>query len=256
MTPRDRLPDSHGPRGGLTVALPVYNEEALLVPNTERLIHYLVTLDVPFQVLIGSNGSRDRTAALGGALSRTHPEVEFFHVAQRGVGVAFREFVERARFPVLVSLDMDLSVDLGFVDRARRLAETHDLVIGSKKLATQRRSRFRKAGSDLFLWCARRLTGLPYDDYSIGAKAYRVAFLRESTASIDDGSSYVLNLCAAASVRGLPVACVPVDCEDQRASRFNLLHEAVYKFRKLFLLWARDRRGLVGPFTKGALRWS
>jgi glycosyltransferase involved in cell wall biosynthesis len=256
MIPREGAVDTRqsAAAGGVTVALPVYNEEALLVANTTRLVEYLAALGVPFQVIIGSNGSTDRTVALGRALPREHSSVEFFHLPRRGVGLAFREFVARARFSVLVSLDMDLSVDLGFLERALRLAQSHDLVIGSKKLAVQRRSRFRKAGSDLFLWCARRLTGLPYDDYSIGAKAYRVAFLRESAASIDAGSSYVLNLCLAAHRRGLPVACVPVDCEDRRASRFNLLYEACYKFRKLFVLWAWSPAPAGAPAVRPELR--
>ena len=40
-----------------TVGVPVYNEEAILVPNTERLLSYLQSLGRDFEVIIGSNGS-------------------------------------------------------------------------------------------------------------------------------------------------------------------------------------------------------
>jgi len=37
---------------------------------------------------------------------------------------------------------------------------------------------------------------------------------------------------------------VPVSCEDWRKSKFNLLHEAFYKYRHLLGLWLRYRRGI------------
>ena len=225
---------------GVTVAIPVYNEEQILFPNTRRLLQYLDSLTVAYQVIIGSNGSTDATVRLGEQLQQCYPGVEFFHLSTRGVGLAFQEFVVRAKFPVLVSLDMDLSANVRFIENVLALAGSHDIVVGSKKLAEQRRSIVRKKGSDAFLWCVRQLTGLPYDDYSIGAKAYSVQFLREFGTSIDDGSSYVLDLCFAARRAGRSIACVPVSCEDQRTSKFNLLEEALYKFHRLFVLWARS----------------
>jgi glycosyltransferase involved in cell wall biosynthesis len=123
-----------------TVGIPVYNEEAIVVPNTERLIAYLDDLGREYEIIIGSNGSTDSTTALGLDLSRRFPRVSFFHLPQRGVGLSFREFMGRARYPLLVSLDMDLSVNLEFVRVALDLLETHEIVIGSKKLGNQERS--------------------------------------------------------------------------------------------------------------------
>jgi hypothetical protein len=142
---------------------------------------------------------------------------------------------------------MDLSSDLAFIAHAIRFAATHDIVVGSKRLGPQRRSVIRTLGSDTFLWFARRLTKLPYDDYSIGAKAYRVDFLRRFSGRIDAGSSYVLDLCDEATRHGGRVVCIPVACEDRRASKFSLPREAIYKFERLFRLSARRwRAGRVG----------
>jgi glycosyltransferase involved in cell wall biosynthesis len=221
---------------GLTVAIPVYNEERLLDVNTRRVLERLAALGVEYQVILGSNGSNDGTVARGRALEQAHPQVEFFHLPERGVGLSFREFVRRARYPVLVSLDMDLSSDLRFIDEVAEVAGSCAIVVGSKKLGPQQRSLMRKAASDLFLWSARRLTGLRFDDYSIGAKAYDVAFLRQYAGLIDAGSSYVLDLCYVAAETGRRVVCIPVACEDRRVSKFSLPREGVYKFSRLFAL--------------------
>ena len=225
-----------------TVGIPVYNEEAIIVANTERLLAFLEGLGREYEVIIGSNGSRDSTTALGVDLTRRFPRVSFFHTPQRGVGLAFREFVKRARYPLLISVDMDLSIDLEFICTALDLLKTHEIVVGSKKLGNQERSWLRKAGSDLFLRIARILLGMAYEDYSIAAKAYRVETLKRFAGRIDGGSAYVLEICFHTQRAGGRVVQVPVSCEDWRKSKFNLLHEALYKYNNLLRLWLRSRR--------------
>jgi len=225
-----------------TVGIPVYNEEAILVPNTERLIAYLDGLGPDYEVLIGSNGSTDSTTALGADLSRRFRQVTFFHIPDRGVGLAFREFVRRASHPLLVSVDMDLSIDLTFIRTALDLLETNDIVVGSKKMGNQQRSFLRRLGSDSFLRATRLLLGLDYDDYSIAAKAFRVATLRHFEDRINEGSSYVLEICYLTKRAGGRIVQVPVSCEDWRRSKFNLVHEALYKYGHLLRLWLRGVR--------------
>jgi glycosyltransferase involved in cell wall biosynthesis len=222
-----------------TIGIPVYDEEAILVPNTERLLAFLDGLGREYELIIGSNGSTDSTTTLGVDLSRRFHHVTFFHVPERGVGIAFREFVKRARHPYLISVDMDLSVDLSFITTALELLETHDIVVGSKKLGKQKRSTFRRLGSDSFLHAVRLLLGLTYDDYSIAAKAFRVDVLRRFVDRINTGSSYVLEICYLTKRAGGRIVQVPVSCEDWRASKFNLYHEAVYKYGHLVRLWLR-----------------
>jgi len=228
-------------RTPFTVGIPVLNEEAILVPNTERLLHYLDGLGREYEVIIGSNGSTDSTTTLGADLSRRFPKVSFFHLPERGVGLAFREFARRARHPILVSVDMDLSVDLAFVATAVDLLETHDIVVGSKKMGNQKRSLFRRLGSDSFLQATRLLLGLTYDDYSIAAKAFRTEVVRRFADRINEGSSYVLEICYLTKRAGGRITQVPVSCEDWRQSKFNLWHEAFYKYSHLVRLWVRER---------------
>src|SRR4029078_4765846 len=47
-----------------TVGIPVLNEEAILVPNTERLLHYLDGLGREYEILSGSHGLTRHTHAL------------------------------------------------------------------------------------------------------------------------------------------------------------------------------------------------
>jgi glycosyltransferase involved in cell wall biosynthesis len=214
-----------------------------MVQNTESLIAHLNGLYESFEIIIGSNGSRDKTPLLGESLADQYPTVRFFHVSQRGVGHAFRQGVRMARHGFIVSLDMDLSVDLGFIEQALNLLdEGYEIVVGSKKMGQQRRSGFRILGSGLFIFCSRRLLDLAFEDYSIGAKAYRRSVLLGHLDRINHGTSYVIDMIALVHRDGGRIIEIPVWCEDFRASKFNIVHEGVYRYAHLLRLWWGLRR--------------
>ncbi len=227
-----------------SVFIPVYNEQDILIPNAERLIKYLERYGVDYEIIIGSNGSKDRTPALGDILADKYPQVEFFHIKEKGVGNAFRRGVQMAQYDRIVSLDMDLSINLGFIEEALLLLNAdNDIIVGSKKMGHERRSIFRRLGSDLFILTARILLGLPFEDYSIGAKAYKRDLILEYLAGIDRGTSYVLNIICLAFEDKRRVIEIPVRCEDYRQSRFNIIYEGFYRFFNLFKLWYVERSG-------------
>jgi len=227
-----------------SVFIPVYNEEDILVANTERLISHLDRYGVDYEIIIGSNGSNDGTPELGLMLSDRHTRVRFFHLKGKGVGDAFKQGIGTGRYDAVVSLDMDLSINLSFIGEALEFLEAgHDIVIGSKKVGDERRSVFRRLGSDFFILTAGVLLGLPFEDYSIGAKAYKRDLVLEYSRMIDAGTSYVLNIVYLAFRDKKKVIEIPVRCEDYRESRFNIISEGLYRFRQLFRIWYVERIG-------------
>jgi glycosyltransferase involved in cell wall biosynthesis len=224
--------------GPFTVFLPVYNEEEILVANTEKLLYFLDSLQTPYEVLIGSNGSEDATPRLGEALEQRYPQVRFFHLPEKGPGTAFRKAVELMRYGAIISLDMDLSVALQFVSDALQLLADYDIVVGSKKLGIENRSLYRRLGSGLFITYSKWL-GLPFDDYSLGAKAYRKSIVETYRDVIGTGTFYVQHILYLAHRDGLKLIQVPVECMDNRSSRFNLWREGFYKFWNISQLWLR-----------------
>ncbi len=227
---------------GMTIFIPVYNEEDLLVKNTRRLLAFLDVLKRPYEVILGSNGSTDGTVNLVGKLRKEHDSVRFFHLESRGVGRAFREGVRMAAYDRIITVDMDLSISLDFIPEACRLLDRSDMVIGSKITGEQQRSWSRKAASNLFIRLAGRLLHINYHDYSIAAKGYRKDLVNRYLGHIDDHTFYVVEIVHRASRDGYRLLEIPVKCTDMRESRFNLLNEGLYKFGNLFRLWLKSRR--------------
>ncbi len=222
----------------LSILIPLYNEEACLIPNLRRLIFFLRDCGLDGEIILGSNGSTDATIFIGNMLSEIDPaRIRFFHMEERGVvGAVFKRASAMASSPALISMDMDLSVELEFIPKALALLERRDLVIGSKQSGSQHRSTWRRMGSAAFILCAQKLLGLPYDDYSLGAKAYRLDRVKPWTARLSDDTNYVLELIFECRRAGLSIAVLPVLCDDWRSSRFRLLKEALVRFTHLFRL--------------------
>jgi glycosyltransferase involved in cell wall biosynthesis len=226
---------------GLTVFCPVYNEEAIIAENLSRLLDFLEKCGAePFEVIIGENGSTDRSPVILENFCKKDSRFSWFHLDERQVGTAFAEGARRARYDKIVTVDMDLSIDLEFINRAVSLLETNDIVIGSKIMGDQKRPWLRKSVSNLFIILARFLLGIGFHDYSIAAKGYKTDAARRYLNFLDDKTFYVVIMVHLAKADGLKITEIPVSCFDMRGSRFNLLHEGVYKFGNLFLLFFRS----------------
>lgn len=221
----------------VTIIIPAYNEESILAANLDRLIRHLEGIGGQFEIVVVSNGSTDKTVELSQEAQRSDPRLHVIAIGRRGVGRAFKAAATHARYEYLISMDMDLSVDLAFIDQARTLLASSDIVIGSKQTGSQRRSPVRWLASTIFIWCARRLLGITVTDYSIGAKGYRRSWVMPYLDRLDDDTAYVLQLVAWGRRDGARTAEIPVSCEDLRRSKFSLLHEGVHKFSSLFLIW-------------------
>jgi glycosyltransferase involved in cell wall biosynthesis len=226
-----------------TVFIPVFNEGAIVGPNSKRLLEYLDQFNSDYELIIGSNGSGDNTADEGQKLSQEYRQVRFFSLAQRGPGAAFARAVEMAAAPHIITMDMDLSVDLEFVPKALDKLSTYAVVVGSKFQGLQERTLTRIIASGTYIASARILLGLPYQDYSIGAKAFHRDVILRYSHLIDRHTAYVGNLIYAAHRAGLPICEVPVTCSDRRRSRFNLAYEGLYRLAWLLRLFGRYRLG-------------
>jgi glycosyltransferase involved in cell wall biosynthesis len=230
-------------RNGFSIMIPVYNEEEILVRNTEKLIKFLDGLGYPYEVLLCDNGSTDNTSKLGEKLQSQFPrKVKFLTIPQsRSVGFAFKKMVEVASFNNLISLDMDLSINFEyFIPRCIELLKDNSMVIGSK-MAKQKRPLYRKMMSSIFIFLVKILLGLEFSDFSIGAKGYRKDHIIDKLDAIDKGTFYVIKLTYFLKKKNLGIVEIPVEVYDVRKSRFNIFQDAMYRGINLLNFWFRER---------------
>jgi glycosyltransferase involved in cell wall biosynthesis len=223
-----------------SVLIPVYNEADILESKIGELAAYLDRAAPDYEILVCSNGSTDGTEEVGRRIAGG--KVRFISIPERGVGGAFRRMVLEAGTQKLVSMDVDLTSDLGYIPECVRLLDDFSVVIGSKRKGAQERRWYRTFISSAFIALVRLLLGLAWEDYSIGTKGWRRSEILGYLDRLDGGSSYVIELTYYLErLEGRKVVEVPVFCSDTRGSKFNLAHEIVYRLLNLLRLWWRVR---------------
>src|SRR5437016_9324149 len=115
----------------ISIIIPVYNEEMILVPAVQRLTEGLASLPLAYEVILCENGSTDRTAELAHQLRQGDPHIRVIHLPLPSYGHALKAGIEHARFDRLLLLNLDLC-DLEFLASASQLLDRFDCVIGSK----------------------------------------------------------------------------------------------------------------------------
>jgi len=231
-----------------SINIPILNEEKILVESITKLITYLDSFGTEYEIIIVSNGSTDQSDTLGKELEKKHSQIRFYSLPQKGIGRAFKKAIQEARYEHLISIDVDLTTELSFIEEANTLLDANVLVIGSKIMGAQKRSLARKIGSGIYIYIAKLLLGLSIHDFSIGAKGFAKTFLLKHLDQIDDYTSYVLKLAYLAKKEDKNIIEIPVKCSDFRTSKFNLISEAIYRFAMLFKLVFSSR---IKSLTRG-----
>jgi len=224
---------------GISIFIPLYNEEEILERTVLTLMAYMNGLNCSYELILGSNGSTDRTPEIGMNMDHAYSQVSFFHIEKRGPGSAFAMALNQAAYPFILCQDADLATDMAFIPQAMDLLKTYDAVIGAKQVHTQKRPLFRLIASELFIFFTNVLLKIPYRDYAIGAKAYRTQVIYPLKDRIDRHTFYTQSLIFHLYKSGKQIIEIPVDCTDMRKSKFNLLHEGFYRYFKLIMLWQK-----------------
>ena len=120
----------------LSLILPAFNEEAILVPNLRRIVKYMASLEdsLDWEIVIVNDGSQDETGKLAEAEADRNPKVRVVHHRpNRGLGEAIKTGVEATSGDYLIVLDVDLSYDVEHIGRlVGELEETGaDVVLAS-----------------------------------------------------------------------------------------------------------------------------
>jgi glycosyltransferase involved in cell wall biosynthesis len=130
--------DKHGSQGagrprslGLSVVIPVFNEEGNLEPLHERLHAVLSGLGLSYEILFIDDGSGDRSPEVLGKLASLDRHVRVItFAANAGQTAAFDAGFRKARGEIVVTLDADLQNDPADIPRVIDAMAQADAVCG------------------------------------------------------------------------------------------------------------------------------
>ena len=161
------------PRPGVSVVIPVYNEEAGLVALFERLYPALDRLGVAYEVVFVDDGSRDRSPAILKDQFLRRPDVTrvILFLANYGQHMAIVAGFEHCHGERIVTLDADLQNPPEEIAKLLAAMDAgHDYVGGIRR--TRADSWWRRAASRLMNRVRERITRIKMTDQGCMLRAY------------------------------------------------------------------------------------
>jgi glycosyltransferase involved in cell wall biosynthesis len=134
----------------ITCILPVHNE-ALYLKQQVRAVESLLQASVKhYEILLVENGSTDASWSVINRLLKTNPRLRGLQLETASYGQAIRHGLLSSRYSNIIILNIDL-IDANFIKQSIGLLHNHEVVVGSKTLASSydHRPTLRKAQTRL-----------------------------------------------------------------------------------------------------------
>jgi len=205
----------------LSIVIPCYNEETRLKRTLEQTLAYLRARGGAAEIIVVSDGSKDKTKVVAEECLTHAPEnvstrvVEYF--PNHGKGYAVKVGMMLAKGARILFMDADYSVPLEDLAKAEALLDKNvDIAIGSRALEdtkiVEHQSFLRERFAKLFGLMQRTYLGLKLKDTQCGFKLFTYQAAREIfprlklSSVIFDGEALWL-----AKKQGFTVAEFPVE---------------------------------------------
>jgi glycosyltransferase involved in cell wall biosynthesis len=234
-------------RVDVDIAVPVYNEQAVLAESITRL-HSFLSAEFPFswRLVIVDNASADRTGEIAQELAARLHGLSYMRLEQKGRGRALRTAWASSDASVVAYMDVDLSTDLRALAPlvAPLLAGHSEASIGSRLARGSRVVRGIKR--ELISRCYNRLLHVTlnahFTDAQCGFKAFRRDVVVELLEQVQDqGWFFDTELLMLCQRRGLRIHEVPVDWVDDPDTRVKIASTAVADLRGVLRLMIHRR---------------
>ncbi len=234
----------------LSLVIPAFNEEEILLDTLEKVHSYLEMQSYTAEIIPIDDGSSDRTSAVAEEFARTHPSCRpLRNSGNRGKGYTVRRGIREARGEIVLFTDADLSTPIDQVDRLlARFSEGYDVVIGSRDLPDSdirvHQPWYRETMGKIFNRIVRMVVLGGYADTQCGFKAFRRARLGPLVNLLRiDTYSFDVEILFLSRLHGLRIKEEPIVWVNHPDTRVNALTDSTRMFIDLFLIRYYHLRG-------------
>ena len=149
----------------ITLAIPVYNEEATLEALVREAAAFLDGFpEVDYEILVVDDGSTDNSTRIAEGLQEELPGVRVFrHGKNQGFSAAQRSAYREAEKDWVFILPADGQIRVSELEQFIPLCATSDLILGRRILRVE--SLAKILFSRFYYWVVQSLFGIPFSDF-------------------------------------------------------------------------------------------
>jgi len=235
----------------LSIIIPAYNEEALIVSTLDGLDSFLSARSESYEIIVVDDGSQDKTSGCIRNWKGSHRVDLHLLINERNMGKGFsiRRGVMESRGRFVIFVDADLPYELHAVDDfLGALRSGYDLAIGSRVLPGSEVKGvplLRYISGQIFSWMVQAILfqGLP--DTQCGFKSFRAESARKIFRRLTiSGFGFDVEMLFVARKLKLAIQPVAVQMiEHRHRSRVRLIVDSFKMFANLFMVRWNDLQG-------------
>jgi glycosyltransferase involved in cell wall biosynthesis len=211
---------------GVSIIIPVYNEEKHIVGVLTDLFKVLPTVGLPYEVIVVDDASQDSSAKEAARFSINLLR----HARNQGYGCALKTGIKHARYEYVLFVDGDGQHPVCKVPEFVRGLVSADAVIGER--STGNTHRVTRYWGKLFLrFIALIFLGLPIKDPNCGFRAFRTEVIKKYLHLLPDGFSASMTSTLIAYFRKYQMVFIPVEVSIPKGR--SKLHEIRDGFKAL-----------------------
>jgi dolichyl-phosphate beta-glucosyltransferase len=235
----------------LSIIIPAYNEEALIVNTLDGLKKYLSDRSDPYEIIVVDDGSQDKTARCIQDWKKTN-QVDlrlFINEQNRGKGFSIQRGVMESHGRFIIFIDADLPYELHAIEGFLQvLRNGYDLAIGSRVLPGSQVKGvpvIRYVSGQIFSWMVQAVlfSGLP--DTQCGFKSFKSGAAKEIFRRLTiEGFGFDVEMLFVARKLNYAIQPIAVQMIDHRhRSRVRLVIDSFRMFANLFTVRWNDLQG-------------
>jgi dolichyl-phosphate beta-glucosyltransferase len=158
----------------LSIIIPVFNEQAVIGRNLEKIISYLKSRTFDWEIIVVDDGSFDQSREI---IKKFSIVTLLANDKNQGKGEAVKKGLLAGLGEWLLFLDADLSTDIKELAKFEPFFPDYDIIIGTRRA---KETKIIKNQPFYRVWLGRignflikRLLGFPYKDTQCGFKIFR-----------------------------------------------------------------------------------
>ncbi|MBI2207980.1 glycosyltransferase family 2 protein [Candidatus Woesearchaeota archaeon] len=214
---------------GLSVVVPVYNEEKILEKNMKVLGDHLKKLKIDYEIILSENGSTDRSREICKRLCKKNNFSCIFSNAP-SFGASIRAGTSKARYDKVVLFPVDLW-GMDYFKEALKKIKDYDVVYGSRyvKKGRQERPLHRVMVSIIHTRLVNLILETKYTDID-GIKMYRTGVGKKVLAKTSSNSAFIeVEIGAIIKNSGIMYAEVPIEHKEPRTRHPKYIIKIVFQ---------------------------
>jgi len=199
---------------GLTVVIPVYNEEGAVADTVRHLDEILGASAFAdcHEVLVVDDGSTDGTAAELESCASSPSVTVIHHPVNRGYGTALKTGIRRARYDLVAITDADGTYPNERIpELAARIEAGFDMVVGARTGDVVKIPLVRKPAKWVLNQLANYLAGMKIPDLNSGLRVMKKPVVQKFEHILPAGYSFTTTITLALLTSHYLVEYVPVD---------------------------------------------